>query len=104
MASEKLKKRFCYSPSKVSNALHGIREGMFVSEASRKFGVPRTTIRNKIFGRTPESTGHCGPQPILGMEVEVKIVEWLLAIAKMGFPINKENRLILFKKLYKRQK
>lgn len=75
----------------VSNALLAIREGMPVSEASATFGFPRTTIRHKVSGQAPESTGLYGPQLILGMEVEVKIVDSLLGIAKMGFSINKGN-------------
>lgn len=88
-----VRKRFCYSPSKVGNAIKAIQNGMPALKASQVFGVPRSTLRHKIAGRAPFSSGHIGPQAVLGIEVEKQLEEWILEIARMGFPITKEQLL-----------
>lgn len=73
---------------------------MSSSEASKTFNVPRTTLRNKIEGKSPiESIGHGGVSSILGNDTEKSLVDWILTCAKMGFPINREGLLSSVKKL-----
>lgn len=50
---------------------------MPVSTASRDFNVPRTTLRYKISGKAPETSGHVGPQAVLGSEIEHELVVWI---------------------------
>lgn len=102
MAPAKVK-RFCYQPSKVSNALHEIRKGISFSKASRTYGIPRSNICHKIAGRAPESIGHSCPPPIFVTNMEENIVDWILDIVKMGFPINKDNLLDSIQKFFKRE-
>lgn len=83
------RKLFLYSPTKVTKALDAIRGGMPVQTASKTFHVPRTTLRHKIEGHSPESSGHVGPQAVLGKDAEDLLVQWIQTCAKMGFPINK---------------
>ncbi|XP_050064281.1 uncharacterized protein LOC126553153 [Aphis gossypii] len=93
-------KRCIYSPSKVQQALDAIHKGMNTSTASRIFNVPRTTLRNKLEGKSPvESVGHGGVTSILGDETEALLVEWVLTCAKMGFPVDREGLLSSVKKL-----
>lgn len=51
--------------------------------------MPRTTLRNKLSGRTADKSGVFGPKPELG-EVEAAIVSWIEDCAKAGFPVNKQ--------------
>lgn len=88
-----VRKRFCYSPSKVLSAIKAIKNGMLALKASKVFGVPHSTLRHKIAGWSPLSSGHVGPQAALGNEVENQLEEWILEIARMGFPITKEQLL-----------
>uniref|UniRef100_A0A6P7FB08 Uncharacterized protein LOC114327258 n=1 Tax=Diabrotica virgifera virgifera TaxID=50390 RepID=A0A6P7FB08_DIAVI len=91
--------KFQYSPSKVNLALNGISEGMRVATASREFKVPRTTLRNKISGKSPRDSVHCEFDSHLGKETEDLLVEWTLTSAKMGFPIDKDWLLSSVQKL-----
>lgn len=52
---------------------------MSKSEASKTFRVPRTTLRNKIEGKSPtESIGHGGVSSMLGSDTEkIKIISRL---------------------------
>lgn len=83
-------KLFQYSLSKVKLALDSINDGMKVLKASKLYGIPRNTLRNKLSGVSPESSGKIGPASILGVEVENKLVKWIIGVGKMGFPITKK--------------
>lgn len=93
------KKLFTYSPSKVDLALKAIRGGMKVATAGRTYMVPRSTLRNKISGRAPESSGHVGPQAVLGTNIEKMLVAWIKECSRAGFPINKDGLLDSVKKI-----
>jgi hypothetical protein len=92
---KKLNKRkfFSYSDDAIKRALFEIRENnMSTREASRQFGVPRTTIQDRLKGKSPENiVRRTGPPPIMTREGEQKIADWLLDIAKCGFPIKKSE-------------
>jgi len=93
-------KRFMYSPSKVQLALKAVHDGMSENKASQTFSVPRTTLRNKLSGKSPEeSTGHSGITSVLGKETEQMLVKWLLSCSRMGFPVGREGLLSSVKKL-----
>lgn len=96
---EKIKK-FQYSPMKVQLALNAIDKGMPVLKASQEFKVPRTTLRNKLEGKSPrESTGRCGFDSYLGRDNEEMLVKWVLECCKMGFPITKDGLLTSVQKI-----
>lgn len=93
-------KRFMYSPSKVKQALKAIHDGMSENKVSKTFNVPRTTLRNKLSGKSPEeSTGHSGTTSVLDNEIEQMLVKWLLSCSRMEFPIGREGLLCSVKKL-----
>lgn len=93
------KARFQYSPAKVNQALNAISEGMPVAKASRTFAIPRTTLRNKISGKSLRESKHCGFEIHFCKKVEEQLLEWILTCAKMGFPIDKRGLLTSVQKL-----
>ncbi|KAG5887487.1 hypothetical protein JTB14_023673 [Gonioctena quinquepunctata] len=58
--------------------------------AATQYNINRRTLRNKLKGRSPESSGRVGPESILGRHIEDKLEEWLLGTSSMGFPINRD--------------
>lgn len=44
---------------------------MPVATASRDFHIPRSTLRHKISGKAPETSGHVGPQAVLGSKTNL---------------------------------
>ncbi|KAJ8953423.1 hypothetical protein NQ318_023540 [Aromia moschata] len=83
---------FTYSQDALRRALIQIQEnGMGVREASREFAVPKTTLQDRLKGKVPEIPMKTGPppRPRLTVTGENEIVQWLINIAKCGFPIRK---------------
>ncbi|GBP19509.1 hypothetical protein EVAR_102057_1 [Eumeta japonica] len=70
-----------------------------LSRLGTSLKVPRTTLRNKIRGNIPETTGRVGPESVLGRSIEDKLEEWLLGTSRMGFPINKDFLIHSVKRL-----
>ncbi|KAJ8926583.1 hypothetical protein NQ314_021036 [Rhamnusium bicolor] len=86
-------------------ALHEIREnGLSICEASKRFGVPRTTIQDRIHGRIDDIARKTGPKPLLTNKGEKNIVDWIKNIAKCGFPLKKSDLIQTVKKILKDSK
>lgn len=83
------RKRFSYSPTQVRNALIAIQNGAPILRASKEYQVPRSTLRHKLRGEAPLTSGRVGPESILGPKIEQILVDWLLDSCRMGFPITK---------------
>ncbi|CAH0718999.1 unnamed protein product, partial [Brenthis ino] len=67
---------------------------MGIREACRIYGVPKTTVHDRISGKVANNKKpKVGPDPILGREGEEKLKTWVLDMAKCGFPINKKELL-----------
>ena len=57
-----VKKRLQYRPEQMAMAMHMVRSGTMSKKAAAKtYGVPRTTLLDKLAGRVPEI-----PTPPLG--------------------------------------
>lgn len=71
--------------------MYAIRSGTLnVLQATKRYNVPRSTLRNKLSGKSPiDNSRHVGPKAVLGASVEKNLVDWIFGVAKMGFPINK---------------
>lgn len=88
------KKHYLYSEESLKRALIEIKEGrMSVRMASREFGVPKTTLQDHKSGKVPQIAGKSGPQPLLTVEGEKKLANWVITLAKCGFPVKKIDLL-----------
>lgn len=96
------KKMFQYSEEALEAALRDIKENKSaVRNASRTYGVPRSTIQDRLLGKFPGKQGKTGPQPILTVEGEKKIADWIVNMAKRGFPIKKIDLIETVEKIIK---
>lgn len=85
---------FSYSEDALNNALSDIRGNIKgIREACRHYGIPRSTIQDRLSGRVAEKRRKVGPDPIFGFDGENKIVDWIIELAKSGISINKEDLL-----------
>ncbi|CAH1969963.1 unnamed protein product [Acanthoscelides obtectus] len=64
---------------------------MSVYKASQTFNVPKTTLRDKRDGKYKNEK--CGVQPVLSRDEERTIVEWIVHLAALGFPVTKSQLL-----------
>lgn len=99
------KARKSYDDDDVLNALNELKANKPLSTVSKKYGIPRTTLRTRYTGKYPIGT-KMGPKTILNEQEENYLVQWILTVAKAGFPVTKEQLLdsvaVLVRKL-KRQ-
>ncbi|CAH0723593.1 unnamed protein product, partial [Brenthis ino] len=82
---------FQYTEEALAQAVQAIRtENKSIREACHHYGVPRSTVQDRISGRYKEQPRKVGPEPILGIDGEQKIVDWITELAKCGIPVSKE--------------
>ncbi|XP_039278790.1 uncharacterized protein LOC120350267 [Nilaparvata lugens] len=96
MASGKRPHYHAYSVNSMSEALKSIHEDKIsVQEASHRFGVPRTSIQDRLSGKVSLQDGSwkMGPDPVLSKEEELKLATWLEDLAKSGFPRKPDDLL-----------
>ncbi|KAJ8935653.1 hypothetical protein NQ314_012702 [Rhamnusium bicolor] len=80
--------RFKYSEENLALALAAVKSGsMKLSDAARRFDVPKSTIHNKIKEKVP-NIRKMGPAPVLSTAEEDRLQNWILSKAKLGFPMH----------------
>ena len=91
--SENKKKltRLCYSKEHLAVALEEIHNGKRISEVSRKYNIPESTIRAKKLGIYANKKP--GPAPVLTAEEETDLVNWIFCCCEKGFPVTKAQLL-----------
>lgn len=93
-AKDKKKRVISYKGTDLEQALFEIRQNKLpIRAAARRFNVPRTTLQDRIHNRTSDNLGKFGPCPVLSAEEENKLKNWLVNLAKCGFPQTCENLL-----------
>ncbi|KAG5874870.1 hypothetical protein JTB14_035680 [Gonioctena quinquepunctata] len=85
-------RRLQYMEEDMKNAVSAVKNGMPALRASKQFGVPRTTLLDKVAGRVPIER-KIGPETVLKQEEESLLVKRMFHVAKCGFPITKEALL-----------
>ena len=74
-----------YTEDQMSSAIRAIKNGMGVRQACQKFSVPKSTVLDKVKGRTPMKR-KMGRDPYLKEEEETAIVNWIKRCLRRGFP------------------
>ena len=72
-----------WSNESMFGALKAVKEGqMDVNRAALSFGVPHTTLKDRVAGRVLH-----GPQPYLTTEEDKELVDFLITSSKMGYGV-----------------
>ena len=80
-----------YDPVSLASALEAVRGGsMSQRAAARAFCVPKTTLADKLAGRVPD-VAQSGPQTVLTSAEESVLVEYVNLMARIGFPIKRQE-------------
>lgn len=88
---------FAYSEEDMQKAIEAVKNGMTKKKAAIEYSVPRSTLLRKLSGHVPLRR-KMGPPSELSETEENVLVEWILAMAKKGFPVHKVNLLQSVKK------
>eukprot|EP00096_Caligus_rogercresseyi_P007593 TRINITY_DN25528_c0_g1_i1.p1 TRINITY_DN25528_c0_g1~~TRINITY_DN25528_c0_g1_i1.p1 ORF type:complete len:549 (+),score=107.82 TRINITY_DN25528_c0_g1_i1:71-1717(+) len=84
------KVRCQYDKDKMKDAIQAVQMGMSGRVAAFNFGVPRTTLMNKLNNKEEPKMGRC---TVLSPEEEARIVEWMLKCRRRGSIPTKDNVL-----------
>lgn len=71
-----------------------VNEGMTVRIAASHFGVPKSTLGDRISGRVVLGS-RSGPKPYLSTEEEDELMQFLLRCASIGYPKSRKDVLAL---------
>lgn len=75
-----------YSPTAMTNAYHAARAmNLAVKSAARQFGVPQTTLRDRVMSRIDPETVSSGPHALFTQEEEALFVNHLKTMAELGY-------------------
>lgn len=81
-----------YTEQQLFSALQAVKSGSSQFAAAKKFGVPRSTLHNKVTGKTLMGKKP-GPTTILSPEEECIIERWVCGLGVRGFPVTKRQLL-----------
>ncbi|XP_033753176.1 uncharacterized protein LOC117336676 [Pecten maximus] len=100
MASVSKKRRRLYEDDQMKMAIEAVREGrMSKKSASKIFGVPRSTLLDKLSGRVPEEPVSPGTRPTLTKQEEKTLVTYIQHMADVGYPLTRKEILLEVKKV-----
>ncbi|XP_039278765.1 uncharacterized protein LOC120350249 [Nilaparvata lugens] len=92
------KQRKQYSDEMMHEAILAVRGGESISCASKRLGVPRMTLSDKLSGRTPQVC-KLGRKMVLSSDEEDVLVQWVLSCQTSGLPINSDQLIESIKTL-----
>ena len=88
-----------YSQDQLRQALHEVREnGMPKKKAAKLYGIPKTTLLDKLSGRVPDEA-HSGPDSLLSKAEEDRLARYIRECARVSFPLDKRDNKLEIKKL-----
>lgn len=73
-------------------ALERIQKGFSVRGTAKLFGIPKSTMEDRVKERYRSSQK--GAATVLSAEEEAKVVGWVIAMAHAGFPVNEKILMI----------
>ncbi|KAF6208317.1 hypothetical protein GE061_016771 [Apolygus lucorum] len=84
-------KRFTYTEEDLAVAIRGMKAGtLSIYKAAKIYGIPKGTLFNKVRGKVP-MTRKMGPPTVLSQTEEENVMNWILNMAKLGFPMHGED-------------
>ncbi|KAI4460722.1 hypothetical protein MML48_5g00012127 [Holotrichia oblita] len=91
---------FQYNEENLENAIKAVRENGTSKKSARQFGIPRSTLIRKLAENVPLYR-KMGPQTVLSTIEEQLLENWILAMARKGFPVDKNNLLLTVQTIIK---
>ena len=85
-----MKLRRQYDPANLQRAYEATSKGMSAYRASRLYGVPETTIKDRRSGKV-EAGANPGPMKLFSSEEEQRLAEHIKHMASIGYGYTKAN-------------
>ena len=90
-----------WSENELQEAMKAVQMGMAAHRASEFYGIPKSTLSDKVSGHTPLNRKK-GPELMLSRELEDRIEKWLITMARIGYGQTKNDVLNKVQELVKR--
>ena len=71
-------------------ALKAVSEGMGVNRAALEYGVPKSTLKDRVAGRVNHGC-KCGRAPFLSHSEEEELYHYLVTCANIGYPKRRDD-------------
>ncbi|XP_053392934.1 uncharacterized protein LOC128555225 [Mercenaria mercenaria] len=92
--------RLKYSPSKMKQAIASVKSGTLSRrKAAELYGIPKTTLLDKLSGRSPEERVRPGPATVLTEAEENVLCDYIKLMASIGYPVTRDELLTEVKKV-----
>ncbi|KAJ8297689.1 hypothetical protein KUTeg_024220, partial [Tegillarca granosa] len=89
--AKKAKKKL-YSHNQLADAYNAVTaNGVSVYTASRRFGIPEQTLRDRVKGFIDVDSVNSGRSPVLSLDEEAKLVNHLVEMAKLGYGYTRQE-------------
>lgn len=76
-----------YAENDLLSAVSAVRSGSSIRQAAHDFGVPRSTLSERLDGTKPHKKAHSN-QMRLSLDQEAKLAEWALTQGQLGLPVS----------------
>lgn len=84
-------KRATWTEEALKNAMEAVSSGMGTNRAAREYGIPKTTLINRIRNRNSTKSGNLGRLACLPHDAELKLVQHIVKLQKYGFSPDRES-------------
>ena len=86
-----------WTDESMQGALKAVAEGMGVNRAALEYGVPRTTLKDRVAGRVQHGC-KSGRSPYLTLEEEQELVDYLITCSDIGYPKRRDEVIGIVRK------
>uniref|UniRef100_A0A336MFM0 CSON002321 protein n=1 Tax=Culicoides sonorensis TaxID=179676 RepID=A0A336MFM0_CULSO len=93
MKTTKNRVKLCYDSQSLKSAIDAVMNGEKIYPTSKKYGIPETTLRYKIKGKSAPEKQNSGKVSILSTQVEKQLVDWCISCSRMGFGVTTDMLL-----------
>ena len=88
------KKRLQYRPEAMAMAIQMVKSGQMSKKlAAKSYGVPKTTLLDKLAGRVPEEPTRVGRKTVLTPAEELTLVGFINIMSEIGYPLTRNELL-----------
>ena len=79
-----------WTDESMQGALKAVTEGMGINRAAMEYGVPRTTLKDRVAGRVQHGC-KSGRSPYLTQQEEQELVDYLVICSNIGYPKKRDE-------------
>ena len=87
-----------WTETKLYKAFEAVQDGMSIRRAAEAYAVPRTTLQDRVSGRT-QFGSKSGPLKYLDDKEEEELVTFILGCASMGYAKSKQEIIAIVRKV-----